>query len=304
VPSNLGSYIFYPDNPEDRFFKLPFDSGLVCSIYAGPWNRNGLHHGHYQWDFPRPWGYPVLAARAGAVVGINDTAIHLRNFDFDSSGIVVTFQEYMHVNGDTVIVEMGQNVEQGELIAYVGQVGMWDHLHYEVTQTMHTGYSRHPTATIPIPFVEVIDQPPGIPYKPDGIPWGLNSYVSQNVRYNGQAKVKIEPPGSSGPEITAYPNPFSTSVNIHVLMRSAECGMMNMGIYDISGRLVYTFSTGGVHTNSAKYVRTPPLQYQFRIPHSAFGNSYVWNASDHPAGLYIVNVRYGDELLRKKILLR
>jgi hypothetical protein len=103
--------------------------------------------------------------------------------------------------------------------------------------------------------------------------------------------------------IAVYPNPFSTSVNIQVLMRNDECGMMNMGIYDISGRLVYAFGTGGVHTNYANNVGTPPLQYQFRIPHSAFRNSYTWDASDHPAGIYFCRLKMEDRVLQKKITL-
>jgi hypothetical protein len=109
---------------------------------------------------------------------------------------------------------------------------------------------------------------------------------------------------TSGPDFRVYPNPFSTSVKIQVLVRNAECGMMNMGIYDISGRLVYMFSTGGVHTNSANYVRTPPLQYQFRIPHSAFRIRYTWIPSGYPSGVYVITLTAGQDKISKKVIYR
>jgi hypothetical protein len=81
-------------------------------------------------------------------------------------------------------------------------------------------------------------------------------------------------------ELTVSPNPFSTSLDIQVLMQNAEFGMGNMevGIFDVTGKLVHS---------------------AFRNPHSAL----TWNATNHPAGIYIVKVTVGNRILSKRIVL-
>jgi hypothetical protein len=85
-------------------------------------------------------------------------------------------------------------------------------------------------------------------------------------------------------EVRVYPNPFSTSVNIQVLMRNDECGMMNINvcIFDITGRQVARFE-------------------QFRTPHSALGNSYTWDARNQSSGIYFVKIKAGNKVLIRKI---
>jgi hypothetical protein len=87
-------------------------------------------------------------------------------------------------------------------------------------------------------------------------------------------------------DVRVSPNPFSTSVKIRALVRNDECGVMNInaGIFDINGRLITRFD-------------------QFRIPHSAFGISYNWDASDHPPGIYLLKVRTGNRIITKKLML-
>jgi hypothetical protein len=88
------------------------------------------------------------------------------------------------------------------------------------------------------------------------------------------------------PVFGVYPNPFSTSVNIQVLMRNAECGMPNINVcvYDINGRQMARFD-------------------QFRIPHSAFGIRHTWNPTDQPAGTYIIKAQVGPYKISKTVTL-
>jgi hypothetical protein len=89
-----------------------------------------------------------------------------------------------------------------------------------------------------------------------------------------------------GVTINVSPNPFTTSVDIRMLMRNDECGMMNINacIFDITGRQVARFG-------------------QFRIPHSAFRNSYTWDARNQPNGVYMIRVKTGEKVLTKRVVL-
>jgi murein DD-endopeptidase MepM/ murein hydrolase activator NlpD len=278
---NLGPNIFYPDNPEDRLFKIPLDSGTVCSISAGPFNRNCLWHGHYQWDFMVPWGTPVIAARAGKVTLVDDYKVHLQNVDMFDGSFVITYQSYTHVNGDGPVVGVGQELEQGDLVCYTGQVGMFDHLHYEVTQVNHGVLLSNGTftTTIPIPFCEVIEQPPGVTYKKDGIPWGETIYVSKNVaRSSSRGRpVSINKPSGS---ITAYPNPFSKELTL---------GFKSPGDMDTQGFRVGIYSSNGACL--------------FNTSLSGTGKTTWQSMGSHASGTYIVRILAGQREFVKPVTL-
>jgi hypothetical protein len=126
----------------------------------------------------------------------------------------------------------------------------------------------------------------------------ITTFPTVNLGLNSEL-----PAGRQGIEV--YPNPFRTSAEIRVLMPNAECGMMNVNvdIYDISGRLIWAVGRGGVLTKKANNLRTPPLQHQFRIPHSAFHNSYTWDARNQSNGTYLVTARAGNTVYTKKAVL-
>jgi hypothetical protein len=86
--------------------------------------------------------------------------------------------------------------------------------------------------------------------------------------------------------LQVFPNPFSTSTKIQVLVRNDECGMMNVncGIFNINGRQIDRFD-------------------QFRIHHSALGNSYVWSALNYPTGTYIIQAKMADKVISKSVQL-
>jgi hypothetical protein len=84
--------------------------------------------------------------------------------------------------------------------------------------------------------------------------------------------------------LKAYPNPFSTSVFFEIRNAKSELRNMDIGVYDITGKLVYLFDHRGSH--------------------SAFRSSgYAWHAQDQPNGIYLVKVRAGTRVLEKKIIL-
>jgi dienelactone hydrolase len=112
--------------------------------------------------------------------------------------------------------------------------------------------------------------------------WELDSIRKDVFGYQATT-IKAYP--NREPEfIHVWPNPFSTSVKIQVLVRNDECGMMNVSIFNINGRQIDRFD-------------------QFRIPHSAFGNSYIWDASSHPNGTYLIRIKVGNRIHTKRVAL-
>jgi hypothetical protein len=135
---------------------------------------------------------------------------------------------------------------------------------------------------------------------------GADEFDENGCDFIAFAEYSMHEPFLAEPVVQVFPNPFNTSTNIQVLMRNAECGMMNVyvDIFDIHGRFVGAIGRGGVLTKNANNLRTPPLQRQFRIPNSAFGNSFTWVTSNQPAGTYLIRIKAGNNEITKKAILR
>lgn len=116
-------------NPADSEYILPFSVGAsypLLQTYCGPQNH-GIDN-QLAYDFTIPFGEPVIAARAGIVRCVtehfadNDTnrANHNHIYIEHSDG---TTAFYAHLAKDSVLPELGDRVEQGELIAQSGTSG-------------------------------------------------------------------------------------------------------------------------------------------------------------------------------------
>jgi hypothetical protein len=124
------------------------------------------------------------------------------------------------------------------------------------------------------------------------LPWptGRANNLRTGAGHTATGQYAINPQSISSQSrefrVECYPNPFSTSVNIRALVRNDECGMMNINacIFDINGRQIARFD-------------------QFRIPHSAFRNSYTWDAQNQPAGIYILKITAGSRTVTKRVTL-
>ena len=77
-----------------------------------------------------------------------------------------------------------------------------------------------------------------------------------------------------------YPNPFNPITNI--IYGIPEYSNVHIKIYDISGRLIETIFKGYVE---AGY------------------HQYTWNAKTHSSGVYLIQINYGKQILKKKIIL-
>jgi hypothetical protein len=79
--------------------------------------------------------------------------------------------------------------------------------------------------------------------------------------------------------IKAFPSPFTSSINISVSSLESQDPGLELGIYDLKGRLIKDLS--------ANHIR----------------NGIIWNASDYPSGIYILSLISGKRKVGKRITL-
>jgi murein DD-endopeptidase MepM/ murein hydrolase activator NlpD len=108
-------------------------------------------HLSYPIGFPAAEGTPIHAARGGRVVHVEQRfhlgGTHDQNyFGSRSNQIVIqhpdgTYANYSHLRHRGAAAEMGQIIERGDLIGYVGSTGVSSrpHLHFAVTHPFVNG---------------------------------------------------------------------------------------------------------------------------------------------------------------------
>ena len=144
----------------DTYYRIPFDPviNLGPLWLGGTWSvsqgNNGTftHNGWqaFAWDFPKPAGTPVRAARGGRVVSIresstqscwNPAVTNCVNCSGSASANMVTILHqdgttgvYLHFQVNSVVVSPGQRVYRGDQIASIGTTGCstGNHLHFHV----------------------------------------------------------------------------------------------------------------------------------------------------------------------------
>ena len=131
--------------PEDYIYAIPFPSGekhRVIQGMGGSFSHTGSNR--YAIDFECPEGTPVVAARDGVVVALNDEATtHGTTAEFTSYALTNfvliahddgSIGQYMHLEPDGVDVRAGQKVSRGEYIGRSGNTGFstTPHLHFQI----------------------------------------------------------------------------------------------------------------------------------------------------------------------------
>jgi murein DD-endopeptidase MepM/ murein hydrolase activator NlpD len=150
---------------------LPWEAGISRILSQG--NRSftshqGLHF--YAWDFVMPVGTEILAARDGIVLeieqsystmGLSGNYVLIRHDNGEVSG-------YFHIQHNGALVKVGEEVKQGQPIAFSGMTGQTTlpHLHFAV-------FNSDRTASIPISFQDV----------ETGVPLAGHIYTSGNTRH-------------------------------------------------------------------------------------------------------------------------
>lgn len=154
--------------------KLPFQAGKTYEVYQG--NNGTFTHNkfnQYAWDFGLAEGTPVCAAAEGRVVrvkqdsnsgGVTSDQYALANTVVIDHGNGL-FTQYLHLKRASVLVNEGQLVEAGQVVALSGNTGFSSvpHLHFQVQDA--TGQS------VPARFEDVDG---------DGVPKQGERYTSAN----------------------------------------------------------------------------------------------------------------------------
>ncbi len=149
-----------PHHEKDFEYALPYGEGQSWRILQGFGSRFS-HTGRerYAVDFGMPVGSQIMAARGGTVVDLREQ--HNRGCwdqecaKFANFVVILhddgTTGEYYHLKQDGVLVEIGQLVERGQLIALSGNTGhtTTPHLHFAVYRADSWGR----TQSLPFRFV-------------------------------------------------------------------------------------------------------------------------------------------------------
>lgn len=132
---------------DSTVYSLPFAPGQRYPILQG-YNGSFSHTGNLAWaiDWDVPEGTPVHAARGGIVILTEDRftvgAPDRRLFTKANHVLIQhsdgTVGEYFHLKPQGVVVKVGQQVKEGELIGYSGHTGFstQPHLHFHVSQAL------------------------------------------------------------------------------------------------------------------------------------------------------------------------
>lgn len=161
-------------------YKLPYPDGMTYKVTQGN-NSTPSHTGKamYAFDFKMTVGSDVVAAAAGKVVLVKESS----NIGGNSSGyanyanyVVIEHADgfrsvYLHLEYMSVIVHVGQQVQQGQKIANSGETGYCTgpHLHFQLQKR---GAGSWWEQSVPISFSDVVENA--------GVPLEDHSYTSGN----------------------------------------------------------------------------------------------------------------------------
>lgn len=162
----------YPVKRDSTPYKLPFPAHEKSWVIQG--NNSSFNHQGTQehaFDFRRPCGTPVLAARGGTVLSVEDShdgnIFNKTNNEIHVDHLDGTEGVYMHIANKSAKVIPGATVVQGQQLADVGNVGhsLTGHIHFIVKRGKNS---------VPITFADedVKDD--------DGIPRTFGIYTSDN----------------------------------------------------------------------------------------------------------------------------
>jgi hypothetical protein len=145
-------------------YRIPFQDGQAIRIGQVLGGRITTHTGpdsKYAVDFDIPIGTPVLAARKGVVVDIDQGYTEGGNDPRLKANHVLILHEdgtlavYSHLSANSVKVSFGQAVEAGTLIGYSGNTGYTTgpHLHFAVLTNTRTPDGAAKYVSVPATFV-------------------------------------------------------------------------------------------------------------------------------------------------------
>ncbi len=122
----------------EEVYKLPFPEGQSYTITQGYNNvLDGSHYGKllYSIDFSMREGTDIAATKSGKVVNLYEAGKKVNNYVIlqHNDGL---YSSYSHLKKDGVLVNVGDFVQQGEIIAKSGNTGYstGPHLHFQINK--------------------------------------------------------------------------------------------------------------------------------------------------------------------------
>ncbi len=157
--------VWFYETPEEHsikaLYRLPYPAGQRYRCIKGRGVSLLGHRGdaYYSFDFGMPEHSLVVAARKGIVINTKDDSNvggWSSKYLPDANRVLIdqgdgTIAQYLHLEYKGVLVEVGQEVEQGQPIGYSGNTGssLMPHLHFSVGHKTNGGWVSD---SIPIAF--------------------------------------------------------------------------------------------------------------------------------------------------------
>lgn len=138
-----------PRDPSGSLYILPFPVGVRSRIKQSYCMLFDSHANDFAYDFQLPIGTEVLATRAGVVLVVEDT-LPDDPFSRQFNSIVIEHEgaasTYSHIARGSARVDVGEMVDQGQIIARTGlsATEAVPHLHFDVRVSFNNGSFGEP----------------------------------------------------------------------------------------------------------------------------------------------------------------
>jgi murein DD-endopeptidase MepM/ murein hydrolase activator NlpD len=144
------------DQPTDSAYALPYLVGTSYRLSQSYCHAFGGHHRRYAYDFAMAIGDPVVAVRDGVVWRVQDSSADGEPIPGAANHVYVEHDDgsvafYSHLQQGSAVVEPGDRVGAGQLLAASGNSGITGgvpHLHLEI----YRGRELRHRDTVPVNF--------------------------------------------------------------------------------------------------------------------------------------------------------
>jgi murein DD-endopeptidase MepM/ murein hydrolase activator NlpD len=163
----------YPDWSTSAYV-LPYAPPASYTVIQGNCAAPGNGHrgiNRYSYDFGTPIGSPVVAARSGVVMEVEESHLdgQVAPTGFDNYIVIRhddgTFALYGHLTHDGAVVALGNLADQGRVIGYsgnTGNTGNVPHLHFAVHSCDPVTGGSAACPTVPVTFRNTDPNPDGL----------------------------------------------------------------------------------------------------------------------------------------------
>jgi len=139
-------------------YSLPYQKGKSFLLVQAYQSKLFSHKGEFALDFKMKKGSKICAARSGVVIQIKEDSkkggLKLKYMSEGNHVIIKhedgSYGNYWHLKYNGSMVNIGDTIQQGQLIALAGKTGYaaFSHLHFEVTSEFSPGENQIPTQFI------------------------------------------------------------------------------------------------------------------------------------------------------------